>query len=99
MPGKPGIVCVEGPLDVCQDVWSVIKQWTWKKINVKFQEDEKLDNFENLVKWRKFDDFQEIGFVKAETRDYHMDMGEFYKYLQSHECDYMFKELFGIEKS
>lgn len=99
MPGKPGIVCLEGPLDLCQDVWSVIKQWTWKKINVKFQEDEKLDNFENLVKWRKFDSFQEIGFVKAETRDYHMDMGEFYKYLQSHECDYMFKELFGIEKS
>ena len=99
MPGKPGIVCLEGPLDLCQDVWSVIKQWTWKKINVKFQEDEKLDNIENLVKWRKFDSFQEIGFVKAETRDYHMDMGEFYKYLQSHECDYMFKELFGIEKS
>ena len=39
MPGKPGIVCLEGILDVCNDVWSIIKQWNWKKINVKFQED------------------------------------------------------------
>ena len=98
MPGKPGIVCLEGSLDLCQDVWSVIKQWTWKKINVKFQENEEI-NTNELVKWRKFDKFEEIGFVKGETRDYHMDMGEFFKYLQSHQCDYMFKELFGIDKS
>ena len=28
-----------------------------------------------------------------------MDMGEFFKYLQNHNCEYMFKELFGIDKS
>ena len=97
MPGKPGIVCLEGILDVCNDVWSIIKQWNWKKINVKFQEDpspnqEKKDFF-------KFEKFEEIGFVKGDTRDYHMDMGEFFKYLKEHKCEYMFKELFGIEKS
>ena len=96
---KPGLVCLEGSLEECNDVWSVIKQWTWKKINVKFQEEENLNNMAELKLWRKFDKFEEIGFLKGETRDYHMDMGEFYKFLQTHHCDYMFKELFGIDKS
>ena len=76
MPGKPGIVCLEGVLDICNDVWTIIKQWNWKKINVRCQEDEKT---EDIDKFRKFDKFEEIGFVKGETRDYHMDMGEFFK--------------------
>ena len=52
-----------------------------------------------MENFRKFDKFEEIGFVKGDTRDYHMDMGEFFKYLQNHNCEYMFKELFGIDKS
>ena len=99
MPGKPGIVCLEGSLQDCNDVWSVINQWIWKKINIKFQEEENLNNMEELKLWCKFNKFEEIGFVKGETQDYHMDMGEFYKFLQTHKCDYMFKELFGIDKS
>ena len=96
MPGKPGIVCLEGILDVCNDVWSIIKQWNWKKINVKFQEDPSPNQEEDFLKFEKF---EEIGFVKGDTRDYHMDMGEFFKYLKEHKCEHMFKELFGIEKS
>lgn len=93
MPGKPGIVCLEGPTSACNSVWSDIKSWTWKKINVKWQEEfaKEDDN--------SFDAFEEIGFVKAETRDYHMDMGEFHKFLVAHNCGHMFKELFGIEKT
>ena len=62
MPGKPGIVCLEGILETCNDVWTIIKQWNWKKINVKFTEEE-----ENLSygSFRKFENFEEIGFVKA----------------------------------
>ena len=78
MPGKPGIVCLEGILDVCNDVWSIIKQWNWKKINVKFQEDPSPN--QEKKEFFKFEKFEEIGFVKGDTRDYHMDMGEFFKY-------------------
>ena len=63
MPGKPGIVCLEGILDICNDVWSIIKQWNWKKINVKYQEDQETENLETFCKFTKF---EEIGFVKAE---------------------------------
>jgi hypothetical protein len=102
MPGKPGIVCLEGILEICIEVWTIIRSWNWKKINVRVQDfDEMFDDPELFeMNWtRKFDKFEEIGIVKGDTRDYHMDMGEFCKYLHLHNCDNMFKELFGIDKS
>ena len=116
MPGKPGIICLEGDSDKCNEVWAVIKSWNWKKINVKHQETDRRDVLirsgstdssvddacsSMLDEWdfRKFKSFEEIGFVKGgETRDYHMDMGEFSKYLEQNNCLYMFKELFGFDK-
>ena len=94
MPGKPGIICLEGIERNCQEMWSVIKSWNWKKINVKLTEFE-----ESKEEFGKFDNFEEIGFIKSDQiRDYHMDMGAFQKYLSNHKCDYIFKELFGFEK-
>ena len=90
LPGKPGIICLEGAEPEVNQVWSVIKSWNWKKIFVRFQE-----NFEGKV--GLFSIFEEIGFVKGDTRDYHMDMGEFNKYLEKHNCDKnVFNTLFGI---
>lgn len=90
MPGKPGIICLEGRPRDCNETWAVIKSWNWKKINIKIQEEDSS---------RRFEDFTEIGFVKSnESRDYHMDMGEFFSFLGKHESEYMFKELFGIDK-
>ena len=68
MPGKPGIVCLEGILEICNDVWTIIKQWNWKKINVKYQEDQENVSIEHLENFRKFEKFEEIGFVKAEWK-------------------------------
>ena len=39
MPGKPGIVCLEGVSGNVAEAWSIIKSWNWKKINVKLQEE------------------------------------------------------------
>ena len=103
MPGKPGIICIEGTESNCTEAWGIIRSWNWKKINVKHQEKEDLpseqSSIECIDKIRKFSGFDEIGFVKnGDTRDYHMDMGEFSKYLDQHMCLYMFKILFGFEK-
>ena len=100
MPGKPGIVCLEGTENNCNDAWSIIKSWNWKKINVRHQEVEKAEeNEQSIYVFRRFNDFQEIGFVKnSDTRDYHMDMSEFSKYLDQNNCLYMFKLLFGFDK-
>eukprot|EP00090_Calanus_glacialis_P013811 TRINITY_DN22461_c0_g1_i1.p1 TRINITY_DN22461_c0_g1~~TRINITY_DN22461_c0_g1_i1.p1 ORF type:complete len:301 (+),score=87.20 TRINITY_DN22461_c0_g1_i1:34-903(+) len=96
MPGKPGVICVEGVAQNCADWWSLVRHWNWKKINVKIQEDKDTEDVDGE---RLFDKFEEIGTVKNTGRDYHMDMGEFYRYLESHNCTWMFKELFGIDKS
>ena len=100
MPGKPGIICIEGTENNCNDAWSIIKSWNWKKINVRHQEEEKVEDHEQSINvFRRFNDFQEIGFVKnSDTRDYHMDMSEFSKYLDQNNCLYMFKLLFGFDK-
>lgn len=103
MPGKPGIICMEGTESNCNDAWKIIRSWNWKKINVKHEEKEDLESEhcdnESIDKLRRFSGFDEIGFVKnSNTRDYHMDMGEFSKYLDQHRCLYMFKVLFGFEK-
>lgn len=99
MPGKPGIICLEGSVRNCTEAWGIIKSWNWKKINVKIQEEEQVRNQEQEQKFRKFEKFEEIGFVKnSENRDYHMDMGEFFSYLKGHQSEHMFKELFGITK-
>ena len=102
MPGKPGIICMEGAENNCIDAWNIIKSWNWKKINVRHQEEETIDenNEQQTIEiFRRFKDFQEIGFVKnSDTRDYHMDMSEFSKYLDQYDCLYMFKILFGFEK-
>ena len=90
LPGKPGVVCLEGVERNCNEAWAVIKSWNWKKINVRFQEEGPI---------RKFKGFSELAFVKSlESRDYHMDMGEFFNFLVEHDSDHMFKELFGIDK-
>lgn len=69
----------------------------WKKIMCKKKEEEDLDR-KDINTLRKFSDFKEISFEGSKSkRDYHMDFGEFYKYLTEHSCDYIFKDYFGID--
>lgn len=69
----------------------------WKKIMCKKKEEDDLSK--GIKELQKFPDFREISFEanKGKRRDYHMDFGEFYKYLTDHGCDYIFKDYFGID--
>jgi hypothetical protein len=76
------------------------RSWNWKKINVKIQEEKCLESPSDCDVERRFSIFEELAFVKAgESRDYHQDMGEFFFFLKKHNSEYMFKELFGIDKT
>ncbi|XP_026479159.1 RWD domain-containing protein 2A-like [Ctenocephalides felis] len=94
LPGKPGIVCIEGELRNCEEWWSAIKSMNWQKINVIKRDT--LDDYENE---RHFHDFEEKIFQKnvVKSTDKHMDMGEFFKFLEQHNCGHMFKYYFGFE--
>uniref|UniRef100_A0A8D8ZPI5 RWD domain-containing protein 2A n=1 Tax=Cacopsylla melanoneura TaxID=428564 RepID=A0A8D8ZPI5_9HEMI len=108
LPGKPGIICIEGTSLDCEDWWYRIRNMTWKRILCKKVEEinleatnESADDIINVFDThRKFEGFKEIAFYNSKSnmkQDYHMDMGEFFKFLTEKQCAYMFKEYFGFE--
>ncbi|KAG5321267.1 RWD2A protein, partial [Pseudoatta argentina] len=92
LAGKPGIICMEGTLEDCDYCWQKIKAMNWHKILIKLMEKE--EDCSNVDNMRKFTEFQEVSFPTTER---HNDMGQFLKYLTDHDCQHVFKELFGIE--
>lgn len=59
-----------------------------------------INNSTNNIDYlRKFKGFHEISFEggRTKSRDTHMNMGEFFRYLSQHECGYVFKDYFGVD--
>ncbi|TKS80807.1 RWD domain-containing protein 2B [Collichthys lucidus] len=104
MPGKPGIVCVEGPQSACEEFWSRVKVLTWKKIMIRHREDIPLDRqgedsgpIESIDSLRKFTGFEEAMFDPHGNRGNHMDLGQLYQFLNEKGCCDVFQIYFGIE--
>ncbi|XP_073695756.1 RWD domain-containing protein 2B isoform X2 [Garra rufa] len=100
MPGKPGIVCVEGLQSACNEFWARVKVLTWKKIMIRHREDVPLDNTwteERTDTLRKFTGFHEAIFDTHGTRGNHMDLGHLYRFLSDKGCSNIFQMYFGIE--
>ncbi|XP_074496466.1 RWD domain-containing protein 2B isoform X2 [Sebastes fasciatus] len=104
MPGKPGIVCVEGPHSACEEFWSRVKVLTWKKIMIRHREDIPLDGqgedsrtVESIDSMRKFTGFEEAMFDPHGNRGNHMDLGQLYQFLNEKGCCDVFQMYFGIE--
>ncbi|XP_046873758.1 RWD domain-containing protein 2B [Hypomesus transpacificus] len=104
MPGKPGIVCVEGSKPACEEFWARVKVLTWKKIMIRHREDFTLDNqdAEGRTGNRKntlnrFTGFKETMFDPHGNRGNHMDLGQLYQFLNDKGCGNVFQLYFGIE--
>lgn len=102
MPGKPGIVCVEGAQEPCEEFWSRIRKLTWKRILIRHREDVPLscsssDVQINIQKLRKFPPLKEMAFDAHGARGNHMDLGQLYHFLQERGCSDVFPMYFGIE--
>ncbi|XP_023206643.1 RWD domain-containing protein 2B [Xiphophorus maculatus] len=104
MPGKPGVVCVEGPQSACEEFWSRVKVLTWKKIMIRHREDITLNRqgddsntVESLDSLRKFTGFEEAMFDPHGNRGNHMDLGQLYQFLNEKGCCDVFQIYFGIE--
>ncbi|GAB0097440.1 RWD domain-containing protein [Sergentomyia squamirostris] len=96
LPGKPGIICVEGEKSNTQEFWSLLRQMHWQKITLKKSEViSDCVNFENV---KLFPDFREILFADVgDDEEVVLNMSNFVKFLNLHKCGYMKKELFGFE--
>ncbi|XP_015188648.1 PREDICTED: RWD domain-containing protein 2A [Polistes dominula] len=94
LPGKPGIICIEGIKTDCELWWQKIKVMNWHKILIKLIEDEILNDENNINTMRKYHNFQEISFPSS---DRHNDMGQLLTYLTDHQSQHVFNEIFGIK--
>lgn len=98
MPGKPGVVCVEGPQGACEEFWSRLRKLNWKRILIRHREDIPLEGANaELESQRKFLIFEEKVFSVNGARGNHMDFGQLYQFLNASGCSESFQMLFGVE--
>lgn len=89
LPGKPGIVCVEGEESDVDDYWTRLRNLTWKKLQIK--EKETLIDDAQL----RFNKFEELSILL----DQHGkgDFGQLFQYLQEKQLEKMFYLYFGFD--
>ncbi|XP_037380942.1 RWD domain-containing protein 2B [Talpa occidentalis] len=98
MPGKPGVVCVEGPQSACEEFWSRLRKLNWKRILIRHREDIPLDGTDDeMESRRKFSNFEEKVFSVNGARGNHMDFGQLYQFLNANGCGDVFQMFFGVE--
>lgn len=101
LPGKPGIICVEGEKENTQNFWKIIRVWNWHKITIRKSE-EKIRSPDKMDTFRRFSGFREEIFTDINAdgdavEEVKMNMSIFMKFLELHRCSYMKKELFGFD--
>ncbi|XP_029896594.1 RWD domain-containing protein 2A isoform X4 [Aquila chrysaetos chrysaetos] len=99
LTGKPGVICVEGLRENCEEFWRVIRYPNWKHISCKHVENiETEGSVDNLRLFRAFEDLQFQAHGDYGLRnDYHMDLGQFLEFLKQHQSGHIFQILFGVE--
>lgn len=92
LPGKPGVICIEGNETACKDWWHDIKSLNWKKIVLK-----KVETFQpsEMVANKKFYCFEELHFPASAKRS---NMSEFSMFMHRQFLGDIFKELFGFNE-
>ena len=94
LPGKPGVVYVEGDINNVDEYFSRLKRLQWKRMSCVCREINESSDWKRI-----FGDFQELCFDVSGGRDYHMDMGKFQIFLKELGLGHMFTILFGIKDS
>ncbi|XP_063726574.1 uncharacterized protein LOC134854303 [Symsagittifera roscoffensis] len=101
LPGKPGVICVEGEPDSTEAFWSRIRKWNWQRLQLvvsdSLQCDCDLPKQINCDCVLKFDDFEELVFENASHTK--QDMTKFRLFLSEHGCENIFDQLFGLNSS
>ncbi|ELT98431.1 hypothetical protein CAPTEDRAFT_124827 [Capitella teleta] len=98
MPGKPGIICVEGYSCMAEDFWHRIRRMTWKSIKMKDREDVEIGD-KSVDDFRKFEKLEEKYFDprQGKGRGAHSDRGMLFHYLEEHGCGAIFLVYFGVD--
>lgn len=91
LPGKPGVICVEGDESSCKDFWKMVKSMSWKKIVIRQTE---VYDIEERKSNQKFHIFEEFHFDNVTARG--SNKSSCSKYLEQHGLSQFLKDLFGF---
>ncbi|NWX25629.1 RWD2A protein, partial [Notiomystis cincta] len=99
LTGKPGVICVEGLQEHCEEFWRAIRYPSWKHISCKHVENVEAEgSVDDLRLFQGFEDLQFQAHGDYGLRnDYHMDLGQFLEFLKQHQSGHIFHILFGVE--
>ncbi|KFV76749.1 RWD domain-containing protein 2A, partial [Dryobates pubescens] len=99
LTGKPGVICVEGLQESCEEFWRVIRYPNWKHISCKHVEN--IETEGSIDELRLFHAFEDLQFEAhgdyGLRNDYHMDLGQFLQFLKQHQSGHIFQILFGVK--
>ncbi|NXI45322.1 RWD2A protein, partial [Galbula dea] len=99
LTGKPGVICVEGLPENCEEFWHVIRYPNWKHISCKHVENTEAEG--SVDSLRLFPAFEDLQFQAhgdyGLRNDYHMDLGQFLEFLKQHRSGHIFQILFGVK--
>lgn len=98
LPGKPGVICVEGYSRPVDEYWHRLRRLNWKKLAVKEREEKDIGE-DSIEKYCKFGKFEEKNFDArvGRGRECHMDLGMLNEFLKEHDCGHIFQMYFGVE--
>ena len=96
MPGKPGIIAIEGYRNNVEDFWHRVRRMTWKRIMMKEREDVELNESITVDKCWVFTGFGEKYFEprQGKGRGGHGDRGLLFQFLEEHGCAHIFSIVF-----
>jgi hypothetical protein len=98
LPGKPGVICVEGYSRNVDEFWHRIRRLNWKRLAIREKEETEIGN-DDINIYKKFSSFEEKVFDAraGKGREYHMDLGKLYTFLEERGCGAVFTLFFGVE--
>ncbi|XP_038622005.1 RWD domain-containing protein 2B [Tachyglossus aculeatus] len=96
VPGRPGLVCAEGPRDACEEFWARLRRLSWKRILIRHREDSPVAA-DAPESGRRFSSFEEKVFAGGAAGGNHVDLGQLYQFLKTRGCAHVFRLLFGVE--
>ena len=99
MPGKPGMICIEGNNEDVEEFWYRIRRMNWKRIVMKEREDTKIADNQTVDRLRRFEGFEEQSFVPrlGKGRDARANRGLLYQFLEERGCAHIFPLYYGVE--
>ena len=90
LPGKPGIICVEGLKNNCKDFNSRVRAMNWQLLKLQHEEPS-LSSVE-----LKFENFKELIFDVHGRANNHQDLGQFREFLTGLGMENVFQVLFNV---